>query len=112
MLDLQHLKTFMVVATTKNFSRAAIELGYSQPSVTQHIKALERELGATLFNRFRFSRTIVLTDVGGRIYEYARRLLALAEETKASVQPKEKRTGPKKDPIEKKVPANFARTSR
>jgi DNA-binding transcriptional LysR family regulator len=31
MLDLQHLKTFMVVATTKNFSRAAIELGYSQP---------------------------------------------------------------------------------
>ncbi len=94
MLDLQHLKTFMVVATTKNFSRAAIELGYSQPSVTQHIKALERELGARLFDRFRFARTIVLTEAGGRIYEYAKRLLALAEETMAAAQPKGKRTGP------------------
>jgi DNA-binding transcriptional LysR family regulator len=94
MLDLQHLKTFMVVATTKNFSRAAIELGYSQSSVTHHIKALERELGAQLFDRFRFARTIVLTDVGGRIYEYAKRLLALAEETKVAAQTKAKRTGP------------------
>ena len=92
MLDLLHLKTFTVVATTKNFSRAAVMLGYSQSTVTYHIKALERELGARLFSRFRFARSIVLTDVGRRIYDYATRLLALAEETRAVVQPKEKRT--------------------
>jgi len=89
MLDLLHLNTFVVVATTKNFTRAAVQLGYSQSSVTHHIKALEHELGgARLFDRFRFGRTIILTDIGGRVYEYAKRLLALADEAKAAVQPK------------------------
>ena len=87
MLDLQHLKTFLMVATTKNFSRAAEELGYSQSSVTHHIKCLERELGARLIYRFRFARSIALTDVGGRIYEHAKRLMAVAEETKAAAAP-------------------------
>jgi DNA-binding transcriptional LysR family regulator len=85
MLDLQKLKTFRVVALRHNFTRAAEELGYSQSSVTGHIKALERELGAPLFLRYRFSRTVVLTEVGQRTLEYAGRLLALADETKAAV---------------------------
>ena len=80
--------------------------------MTHHIKGLERELGVRLFNRFRFTRTVVLTDAGGRIYEYAERLLALAEETKAAAQRREKRTGPKGDASSKKVLADFARTSR
>jgi len=85
MLDLQKLETFRVVALTHNFTRAAAELGYSQSSVTGHIQALERELGAPLFERHRFSRTVVLTKVGHRTLEYAGRLLALAEETRAAV---------------------------
>jgi DNA-binding transcriptional LysR family regulator len=85
MLDLQHLETFIVVATTKNFSRAAEQLGYAQPSVTHQIQCLERELGAKLFDRVRFARSICLTDVGMRIYEYAKRLLALADEAEAAV---------------------------
>jgi DNA-binding transcriptional LysR family regulator len=112
MLDLQHLKTFLVVATTKNFTRAADELDYSQSSVTHHIKGLERELGVRLFNRFRFTRRVVLTQAGGRIYEYAARLLALADETKAAAQRKEKRAGRKRDATNEKVLADFARTSR
>ena len=88
MLDLIHLKTFITVAATKNFSRAALMLGYSQSSVTHHIKALERELGVRLIDRFRFTRTIILTDVGGSVYEYAKRLIALAEEAKAAARPK------------------------
>jgi len=70
-----------VVAMTKNFTRAAIVLGYSQSSVTHHIKAIERELGARLFERYRFSRDVVLTEEGRRTLEYATRLLALADET-------------------------------
>ncbi len=96
MLDLQHLKTFMAVVATMSFSRAADELDYSQSSVTHHIKGLERELGVRLFNRFRFARTIALTDAGRRVYLYATRLLALAEEAKLAVRPKRGRGTPKK----------------
>jgi len=83
MLDLQQLETFRVVAVTSNFTRAAAQLGYHQSTVTFHIKSLERELGVRLFERHRFSRTIAMTEVGRRIFEYAERLLALAAEAKA-----------------------------
>ena len=84
MIDLLHVKTFVTVATTKNFNRAAAILGYSQSSVTNHIKMLERELGAPLFERFRFARSIALTDAGRVVLVYSHRLVALAEETKAA----------------------------
>ena len=83
MLDLLKLRTFQVVAATRNFTRAAAELGYSQSSVTTHIQALERELGAELFDRS--SRAVILTEAGRRTLEYADRLLALADEAKAAV---------------------------
>lgn len=108
MLDLQHLKTFMAVVATMSFSRAADELDYSQSSVTHHIKGLERELGVRLFNRFRFARTIVLTDAGRRVYLYAARLLALAEEAKVAVRPKRKRAGHKKSGAHKSLDGHTA----
>jgi len=86
MLDLQQVESFRMVALTHNFTRAAAELGYSQSSVTLHIKALERELGASLLERHRFSKTVQLTEVGRRTLDYAERLLALANETKAAVR--------------------------
>ena len=85
MLDLLQLQTFCVVAVTSNFRRAAVQLGYSQSSVTFHIQSLERELGASLIERRRFSRSIALTDAGQRTLEYAERLLSLAAEFKAAV---------------------------
>jgi DNA-binding transcriptional LysR family regulator len=84
MLDLQQLQSFRMVALTHNFTRAAEVLGYSQSSVTLHVKALEKELGAPLFKRQRFSKTIELTQIGLRTLDYAERLLALADETKAA----------------------------
>lgn len=54
--------------------------------MTLHIKALERELGASLLERHRFSKTVQLTEVGRRTLDYAERLLALANETKAAVR--------------------------
>jgi DNA-binding transcriptional LysR family regulator len=86
-LDLLKLRTFQVVAATRNFTRAAAELGYSQSSVTGHIQALERELGTSLFDRA--SKTVVLTEAGHRTLEYANRLLALADEAKAAVHKRE-----------------------
>jgi DNA-binding transcriptional LysR family regulator len=86
MLDIRQLETFRAVALTSSFTRAAAELGYSQSSVTIHIKALERELGAPLFTRRRFSKQVVLTDVGRRTLEYACKLLALADEIRIAAR--------------------------
>jgi DNA-binding transcriptional LysR family regulator len=86
MLDLQHLETFCVVTDTNSFTRAAAKLGCCQSTVTMHIMALERELGARLFVRDRSSKTVVLTEVGKRILSYAGRLLALAKEAKVAVR--------------------------
>jgi DNA-binding transcriptional LysR family regulator len=83
-----------MVALTNSFTRAAVELGYSQSSVTTQIKALEKELGAPLFDRF--TKKVALTEVGQRTFEYAGRLLALADETKAAVSKHGKPAGPLK----------------
>ena len=83
---LERLATFRVVASTGHFTSAAVQLGYSQATVTVHIKGLESQLGVTLFERCRFSRNIVLTEAGRRALEYAVRLLALAEETKMALK--------------------------
>ncbi len=92
MLDLVKLKTFQVLASTHNFKLAAERLGYSQPSISTHIQALERELGALLFERSK--RSVTLTEVGRRTLRYANRLLALADEAKADVHKHSDMCGP------------------
>jgi DNA-binding transcriptional LysR family regulator len=96
MLDLVKLKMFQIVAIRQSFTRAAQELGYSQSNVTTAIKALEHELGAQLFDRIRFSKKVVLTEVGRRALQYADRLLALAEETRVAIHKEAEPSGPLK----------------
>jgi DNA-binding transcriptional LysR family regulator len=86
-LDMRQLHTFRVVAITRNFTRAAVELGCCQSTVTVHIRALERELGISLFERNRSSKRVVLTDEGRRVLDYAQRLLALANEVQTVISP-------------------------
>jgi DNA-binding transcriptional LysR family regulator len=86
MLDLQHLKTFMVIAATKSFTRAAIDLGYCQSSVTHHVKILEHELGVRLLDRARSARQVALTPAGHALLDYAKRILTLVENAKAAVR--------------------------
>jgi DNA-binding transcriptional LysR family regulator len=50
-MELYHLKTFITVAEERHLTRAAGRLHLSQPSVSAHIKALEEELGLSLFIR-------------------------------------------------------------
>jgi DNA-binding transcriptional LysR family regulator len=70
---LQQLRGFCYAARTKNISKAASQMGLSQPSVSLQIKALERELGVELFQR-RGPR-IDLTHDGQRLFELAYPLL-------------------------------------
>jgi DNA-binding transcriptional LysR family regulator len=70
-MELYQLKTFVTIARTGNLTRAAEALGTSQPAVSAQIKALEGELGVTLFAR---------TPQGMRLTEAGRLLRGKAEE--------------------------------
>jgi DNA-binding transcriptional LysR family regulator len=75
-MELRHLRYFVVVAEEMHITRAAARLGIAQPSLTQQMKALERELGARLFEKS--GRGIALTNAGATFVEDARVLLAQA----------------------------------
>jgi len=93
MLDLMKLETFRTVANTRSFTRAGAQLGYSQSTVTAHVQSLEREVGAPLFQRVRFSREIRLTETGQRTLDYASRLLTLAQETSIAIHSRSEPAG-------------------
>ncbi|CCQ94360.1 Transcriptional regulator, LysR family [[Clostridium] ultunense Esp] len=68
-MDLRQLETFIEVANLKSFSRAAEKLFITQPTVTNHIQSLEKELGSLLINRS--GKKISLTEAGSLFYKYA-----------------------------------------
>ena len=68
-MDIRQLESLVVVAEQGSFSEAARILHISQPSISTHISALEKELGIRLFNRT--TKKVVLTSQGKEIYEYA-----------------------------------------
>jgi len=72
------LRVFRVVAHTLNFRKASEELLISQPAVTQQIKALETELGISLFDRSKGK--VTLTASGTVLADYAGKLKALVDE--------------------------------
>ena len=76
MLDLQRLQTFRKVATLRSFSAAALELSYTQSSVSEAVATLERELGVTLLDRS--SRPVRLTPSGEVVLAHTETLLAQA----------------------------------
>ena len=73
MLDAHQLKVFLVAAETLNYSAAAKKLNLSQPSVSQHIQALEARYGTPLFKRV--GRKMVLTDAGVTLFPHARNIV-------------------------------------
>jgi DNA-binding transcriptional LysR family regulator len=81
---LQQLRYFATVADTRHFTRAAEILHVAQPSLSQQIRTLERELGAELFHRARGN--IALTDAGEALLPLARQILADTETARREVQ--------------------------
>jgi len=75
--DVRRLRLFVAVAEELHFGRAATRMGISQPPLSKHIQALEREFGAQLFTRDR--RSVSLTPAGALLLTEARSLLAHAE---------------------------------
>ena len=78
MLDLTLLRTFVAVAETQNFTRAAERVGRSQPTVSQQISRLEESAGRILVQRD--TRTVRLTHNGEAMLGFARKILAAHDE--------------------------------
>jgi len=76
MLDTHRLRVFLVAAETLNFSVAAKRLHMTQPSVSQHIQALEQQFGAELF--VRSGRRICLTEAGSVLIPMAEEMVSMA----------------------------------
>jgi LysR family transcriptional regulator, hydrogen peroxide-inducible genes activator len=72
-MEIHQLRYFVAVAEEGSFSRAAAREHVAQPSLSQQIQKLEAEMDQRLFDRL--SRTVVVTEAGKCLLEYARKIL-------------------------------------
>lgn len=79
-MELTQLISFFHVARLGSISRACEKVCRSQPAVSQQIKALEEEIGCTLFQRIG-KRKLVLTEEGKRLRQFTRGLLEELDHT-------------------------------
>jgi len=80
-MNLQQIETFVHVAETGSFSKAAVLLDTAQPALSRQVRALETELRETLL--IRTGRGVTLTDAGRRLLEHGHAIMqrvALARE--------------------------------
>lgn len=78
MFDPVLLRTFVAVAETLSFTQAGMQLGLSQPTVSQHIRKLEQAAGRNLVDRD--TRKVALTDNGDAMLGFARNILAAQDQ--------------------------------
>ncbi|MBV9175048.1 MAG: LysR family transcriptional regulator [Chloroflexi bacterium] len=83
-MDLARLRVFQAVADEGSFSRAARTLFLSQPAVTQHIQALEAELGVPLFDRL--GRRISPTAAGLTLAQHVPEIMGLVRAAEVAVR--------------------------
>jgi len=78
LMELRHLRYFMMLAEELSFTRAARRLGIAQPVLSRQIQDLESEVGVQLFDRN--SSRVFLTDAGSRFLGEARAALQHASQ--------------------------------
>ena len=83
-MEFRQLQTFMIIAQTESFSKAAELLGYSQSAVTVQIRLLEKELDTRLFERM--GRKIALTAQGQNLQIHAGRILEEMSQAEAEIR--------------------------
>jgi DNA-binding transcriptional LysR family regulator len=82
-VDLVRLRTFQALCETLHFRRAAERLGITQSAVSQQIAALEKDLGATLFERM--GRRVYLTAAGEVLAREAVKVLSSVSRAREAV---------------------------
>lgn len=76
-MEIRNIVTFLKVAGTQNFSKAAEQLGYSQSAVTVQIRQLEKELNLQLFERI--GKRVYLTEKGQEFIQYADEIMNVVD---------------------------------
>ena len=77
------LKTFVTLVEVKNFTKTAEKLRMSQPSVSLHIKNLEKEFQTTLF--LRSPKLLKVTPTGEMLFDRAKQIITIYEQTKQDI---------------------------
>lgn len=77
-MEIRNLISFVQVAELNSFTKAAEALDYSQSTISFQIKQLEKEMDCLLFERI--NHTLILTDRGKDLLEYAQRIRRLTDE--------------------------------
>src|SRR5690625_4379862 len=79
-MELRQLQYVVQIAKEKNFSRAAEALHIAQPSLSQQVSKLEREIGVMLFQRS--TSSVELTHAGTLFVDKAQKVLDIIEQIK------------------------------
>jgi DNA-binding transcriptional LysR family regulator len=82
-MEFSQLEFFVTVVEEGSFSKAAERVFRTQPAVSIAIRRLEEEIGAPVFERSQ--KTPALTEVGELVYDYAKRILSLRDQTSEAV---------------------------
>src|SRR5271168_1313335 len=82
-MELRHLRYFLAVADRTHFRRAAESMHVSQPTLSQQIQQLEKELETILFDRI--GKRVRLTVAGETFRHYAQRVLRELEEAQVAL---------------------------
>ena len=77
-MEFRQLKTFLAIAETRNFTRAAERVHLTQAAVSSQIKALEAEAEVPLFTRT--NKKVILTEAGESLVQHAQKLLRAHDE--------------------------------
>src|SRR5262249_10667061 len=84
-MTLKQLEVFLAIAREQSFSSAARRIHLSQPTLSEHVAELERELGARLFARRRGGRTSP-TEAGRVFQAYAARVIATVADGRRAIE--------------------------
>src|SRR4051812_22295138 len=82
-VEIRHLRYFLAVAQTENFTRAAERLRISQPSISEQITQLEQALRTPLFRRV--GKRVFLTEAGTAFQKSVEVVLRKLDDACASV---------------------------
>jgi DNA-binding transcriptional LysR family regulator len=82
-MQMHQIRYFLALCAESNFTRAARRSGVSQPSLTNAISALERQLGGALFER---KPAVALTALGHAVQPYLSRIAQEADRAREAAQ--------------------------
>ncbi len=83
-MDFRRLEVFVKIYQQKSFSKAGQALYLAQPTISEHIRLLEEDLGLALFDRQ--GKEVLPTPAGRLLYQYANQLMALRQDSLRAIE--------------------------